>query len=123
VSKFTLTSEQVRAARMLLRWEQTDLALKSGMSLPTIKRIELIPGEFGAHESTLKAIRKAFENEGVSFFSGHALGVRLRKIQGELDACHRKSVPAVASRASKPVKAIKTTHPKKTRVQGSKRLK
>jgi transcriptional regulator with XRE-family HTH domain len=99
---------------MLLRWEQTDLAEKSGMSLPTIKRIELIPGEFGAHERTLKAIRKAFENEGVSFFSGHAIGVRLRKIEGDPDARRRRSPPAVASRASKP-KPVKKVIAKRRR--------
>jgi len=39
-----LTSEQVRAARMLLRWDQRDLAEKSGVSLPSIKRLEGRPG-------------------------------------------------------------------------------
>ena len=33
-----LTSEQVRAARMLLRWEQRDLAEASGISLPSIQK-------------------------------------------------------------------------------------
>jgi transcriptional regulator with XRE-family HTH domain len=108
VKKFKLTSEQVRAARMLLRWEQTDLAAKSGMSLPTIKRIELIPGEFGAHETTIAAIRKAFESEGISFFSGIFLGVRLRK-RDESSAPRRTFTPAVTAPAgaSKPVKTIK----------------
>ena len=35
-----MTSEHVRAARMLLRWEQKNLARRSGVSLPTIKRLE-----------------------------------------------------------------------------------
>jgi transcriptional regulator with XRE-family HTH domain len=106
VKKFKLTSEQVLAARMLLRWEQTDLAAKSGMSLSTIKRIELIPGEFGVYETTLAAIRKAFESEGISFFSGIFLGVRLRK-RDESDAQPRKFTPAVTAPAA-PSKAVKT---------------
>ncbi|MDU6138645.1 helix-turn-helix transcriptional regulator, partial [Bradyrhizobium sp.] len=39
-----LTSEQIRAARAMLRIEQRDLAEKSGVSLETIKRIERTPG-------------------------------------------------------------------------------
>jgi transcriptional regulator with XRE-family HTH domain len=104
VKKIKLTSEQILAARMLLRWEQTDLAAKSGMSLSTIKRIELIPGEFGAYETTLAAIKMAFESEGISFFNGICLGVRLRKRDGSNP---RKSTPAVSGPASKPVKTIK----------------
>jgi hypothetical protein len=108
VKKIKLTSEQILAARMLLRWEQTDLAAKSRMSLSTIKRIELIPGEFGAYETTLAAIRKAFENEGIRFFSGTFLGVRLRK-RDESSAAPRKSTPAVSAPApgSKPMKTAK----------------
>ena len=37
-----MTSEQIRAARMLLRWEQKDLAAASQVSLPTIKRLETV---------------------------------------------------------------------------------
>ena len=35
-----ISSELVRAARALLRWEQRDLAAASSVSLPTIKRLE-----------------------------------------------------------------------------------
>ena len=35
-----LSSELVRAARALLRWEQRDLATASSVSLPTVKRLE-----------------------------------------------------------------------------------
>jgi transcriptional regulator with XRE-family HTH domain len=63
-----MTSEHVRAARMLLRWEQKNLAKRSGVSLPTIKRLEAKPGPLGAYASTLAAIRTAFEDEGIEFF-------------------------------------------------------
>jgi transcriptional regulator with XRE-family HTH domain len=123
VGKFTLTSEQVKAARMLLRWEQKDLAARAGIHVQTLKRIELIPGDLAAWDSTIRAIRQAFESEGLTFFNGHFLGLRLRKIQGEPNARRRKSISAVASRASKPVKAVKKARAKKARVYRANRLK
>lgn len=76
-----LTSEQVRAARMLLRWEQKDLAEASGVSLPSIKRLETQPGELSAQEKTLSAITKALEKAGVEFIpeNGGGAGVRLKR--------------------------------------------
>lgn len=75
-----VTSEQVRAARMLLRWEQKDLANQSGVSLPTIKRLETKEGPLGAHASTIEAIKGALEKAGVVFVDPNGLGpgVRLR---------------------------------------------
>ena len=76
-----LTSEQVRAARMLLRWEQKDLAEASGVSLPSIKRLETQPGELSAQEKTIGAIARALEKAGVEFIpeNGGGAGVRLAK--------------------------------------------
>ena len=81
VSKFLLTSEQVRAARMLLRWEQKDLAEASGVSLPSIKRLETQPGDLGAQERTIGAIARALKEAGVEIISenGGGAGVRLTK--------------------------------------------
>ncbi len=79
--KAPLTSELVRAARALLRWEQRDLEAASSVSLPTIKRLESKPGTMAAHTSTIVALRKAFESAGVEFIdeNGGGAGVRLRK--------------------------------------------
>lgn len=79
-----VTSEQVRAARALLRWEQKDLAEASKVSLPSIKRLETIPGPLAAQARTVEAIRAALEAAGITFLAdGEALdggrGVRLRK--------------------------------------------
>ncbi len=57
----TVTSEQIRAARALLRWEQKDLAEASKVSLPSIKRLEIQPGALAAQERTVAAIRAALE--------------------------------------------------------------
>ncbi|MGY4237292.1 transcriptional regulator with XRE-family HTH domain [Bradyrhizobium sp. USDA 4449] len=77
----SITSEQVRAARMLLRWEQKDLADASGVSLPSIKRLETQPGALSAQDRTIDAISKALEKAGVEFIpeNGGGAGVRLAK--------------------------------------------
>src|SRR6516164_6056078 len=74
-----LTSELVRAARALLRWDQRHLAEASSVSLPTIKRLEARPGILSAHAVTLLAIRRALEAAGVEFTNGEQPGVRLGK--------------------------------------------
>jgi hypothetical protein len=76
-----LSSEVVRAARALLRWEQRDLEAASSVSLPTIKRLESKPGIMAAHPSTVLALRRALESAGIEFLdeNGGGPGVRLRK--------------------------------------------
>lgn len=63
----SLTSEQLRAARALLRMEQTELAGKSGVSLGTIRRLESLSGPINAQESTLSGIKGVLEAAGVDF--------------------------------------------------------
>ena len=79
----SLTSEQVRAARSLLRWEQRDLADASGISLPSVKRLETQPGALAAQDRTIVKLRKALEKAGVEFIAenGGGPGVRLRQPQ------------------------------------------
>jgi predicted transcriptional regulator len=76
-----LTSEQVRAARAMLRIEQRELAAKAEVSLETIKRIEQAPGPITALSTTLAKIVRALEAAGVIFVAenGEGPGVRLRK--------------------------------------------
>lgn len=76
-----LTSEQVRAARAFLRWEQRELAEASGVSLPSIQRLETKPGPLAAQVRTIAAIRGALESAGVEFIDENdgGPGVRLRK--------------------------------------------
>jgi transcriptional regulator with XRE-family HTH domain len=75
----SLTSELIRAARALLRWEQRHLASASSVSLPTVKRLESRPGKLAAHGSTVAALKRALESAGVEFTNGDQPGVRLRK--------------------------------------------
>ncbi len=61
-----ITAPQIRAARAFLNWSQGDLAEKSGVSAPTIKRIES-KGPDSSSLSTIKAIKAALEAEGITF--------------------------------------------------------
>lgn len=81
MARVTLTSELMRAARALLRWDQRHLAEASSVSLPTIKRLESKPGVVVAHGSTLALLVRAYEAAGVEFVgeNGGGPGVRLRK--------------------------------------------
>jgi len=81
MGNFVITSELIRAARALLRWEQRHLAKASSVSLPTIKRLEAKPGTLVAHSSTVALLRGAFEAAGVEFTNGDQPGVRLRRVR------------------------------------------
>ena len=78
----TISAEQLRAARALLGWSQTRLAEKAGLSLPTVKRVEIERGPRVSDAARL-ALRVALESGGVEFISenGGGPGVRLRKRQ------------------------------------------
>ena len=113
-----MTSEHVRAARMLLRWDQRELAKKSGISLPTIKRLESQPGTLGAYRDTIATIRKAFEDQGIEFFNGDAPGARLHKARGSI-LRKRAATSVEFVHASKPVASTKIVRTKKARQQRS----
>jgi predicted transcriptional regulator len=65
----------------MLDWSQERLAQASGVSLPTIKRLEAEGGELGGRASTGEAIVAALEAAGAIFVqeNGEGPGVRLRK--------------------------------------------
>ncbi len=76
-----ISIRQVKAARALLAWSQDDLAQASGISVPTIARLESADGDIGGRAATGEAIRAALEAAGVIFVAenGEGPGVRLRK--------------------------------------------
>ena len=71
---------QIRAARALIGWEQTNLAREAGIGISTVRRLEGIQGRISAHVDTVEKIRAAFERAGVEFIGPSSPGVRL--IQG-----------------------------------------
>ena len=79
LDSLAITSELIRAARALLRWEQRDLAQASGVSLTTIKRLETTPGTLAAHSSTVTALRGGLESAGIEFTNGSGPGVRIKR--------------------------------------------
>lgn len=76
-----LSVRQVKAARALLGWSQHDLAEASGVSYPTVARLEREEGHLGGRRATADAIRAALEAAGVVFIeeNGGGPGVRLRR--------------------------------------------
>ncbi len=68
-----ITIEQIKAARGLLDWTQTDLAEKSGLSLTAINNLERKIVQ--PRMATLETVREAFEQNGILFTEGP--GVRL----------------------------------------------
>ena len=78
-----LTSDQVRAARALLRWSAEDLSRRSSVSLRTIRRAELAELQTTMTTANNMAIRRALESAGVEFIdeNGGGPGVRLRNRQ------------------------------------------
>jgi transcriptional regulator with XRE-family HTH domain len=77
----TISIRQIKAARELLGWPQERLAEASGVSIPTVKRLEAKDGELGGREETREKIRTALEKAGIEFIdeNGGGPGVRLRK--------------------------------------------
>jgi len=82
VSIRKVSIRQIKAARSLLGWSQPDLAAASGVSEPTIKRLEAAgDGSIGGRAETGEKLVSALESDGVEFIAenGGGAGVRLRK--------------------------------------------
>ena len=63
-----LYPEQLRAARALLRWEQSTVAAHARVSVETVKRLERLHGPIVAVKvATIEAIRRALEAAGIEF--------------------------------------------------------
>ena len=75
-----ITSSQIRAARALLRWPAKRLSQESGVSLPTIQRMEASDGTPKGLSRNLEAVQHALEKSGIVFvpINGGGVGVRFR---------------------------------------------
>ena len=78
-----ITSDQMRAARALIRWSAADLAQETNLGLATIRRAEVSEGATSMTVANQLAVRRALEDAGVEFIdeNGGGPGVRLRKRQ------------------------------------------
>ncbi len=73
-----ITSDQIRAARALLRWSGRDLAEKTGLGFSTLMRLEVLDGVPSAQAKTLENIQKAFEKAGIEFIGSPDEGAGVR---------------------------------------------
>jgi len=75
-----ITAEQIRGARAMLRWTASALADASGVSLPTIQRMEACEGVPKSTAKNLDLIQRALEKAGIKFIdqNGGGPGVRLQ---------------------------------------------
>ena len=76
-----ILTEQIKAARALVGWDQTDLATHAQIGLATVKRIEARPGIVGGTMETVMRLKVALETAGVEFIGtpDAGPGVRLWK--------------------------------------------
>ena len=78
-----ITGPQIRAARALLGLDQRELARLSGLSAPTIQRMETCEGSVRAVVDSLEKVMNALADAGVELIvegapsQGVGLGVRL----------------------------------------------
>ena len=66
---------QIKAARALLAWSQEHMAEKSGVSIPTVKRLESDDGALGGRAETGTRIITALEAAGVIFVEENGEGL------------------------------------------------
>ena len=79
-----ITAAQLRAARALVGMDQRDLAAASGLSLPTIQRMEASEGVIRGNVDSLMKLIGALEMAGVELINEGAVsekggrGIRLK---------------------------------------------
>jgi transcriptional regulator with XRE-family HTH domain len=79
-----ITAAQMKAARALLGMDQRDLAQRSGLSLPTIQRMEASDGVVRGNVDSLMKLVDALAANGIELIgesvtsSGGGRGVRLK---------------------------------------------
>jgi len=96
-----ITPEQIRAARALLRLDQSTLAHDAGISVITLRRLEGDAGLSKVAPSTVDEVRKALEKAGAEFIDR---GVRrsapppeaLQSIRDEIDQIVARSAVLLA---------------------------
>jgi hypothetical protein len=80
-----IEAAQLRAARGLVEWNQTQLAEASGLALSTIRRMEVAGGTLKSSLENVLKVQQALEDAGVIFIDEdeEGPGVRLRKSRGD----------------------------------------
>lgn len=81
MQEYTITSEQIRAARSVLCWSTSELAERTGVGIATLKRYEAVSGVPKSRKGILDIIRKTFETAGIEFIGtpDDAPGIRIHR--------------------------------------------
>jgi transcriptional regulator with XRE-family HTH domain len=80
IVKRLITSDQIRAARALLKWSAEDLANEAGVGIATVRRFELDKGVPSGQVRILGALKATLEAGGIEFIGTpeDRPGVRLK---------------------------------------------
>jgi len=76
-----ITRGELKAARAVVGWEQTDLAKKAGVAISTVRRMESFDGEVEASTSTLSLVQRTLQKAGVEFLNHERPGVRMKAVK------------------------------------------
>jgi transcriptional regulator with XRE-family HTH domain len=80
LAKTAILAHQLKAARALARLDQQELSNRSGVSVPTIKRMEAGDGPIRGNYENVAAVVGVLEAAGIEFIpeNGGGPGARLR---------------------------------------------
>ena len=96
-----ITAGQLRAARALIAIDQSDLAALSGLSVPTIQRMEASDGVIRGNVDSLMKLIGALDAAGIELIAegavsqGGGRGVRLKPPRADGKA-YRRKVPRLS---------------------------
>ena len=94
-----VTSDQIRAARALLRLDQTQLAQRAHVSVATLRRVEGSMETPRASARAVTSIRQALEASGAEFIDN---GVRRRSRRSPEEVAERvRKIMEIAHRSAK----------------------
>jgi transcriptional regulator with XRE-family HTH domain len=75
----SITTAQIRGARGILNWSQSDLAERTGISATSIGSIE--NGQSTPRTNTLNTIQRTFEDAGIEFIGREGMRVRTGNVR------------------------------------------
>lgn len=76
---YPIRAGQIKAARALLDWSRDDLAQATGLSVATIRNLEM--GFISPRGSTTNVVREAIENAGLEFIDQEGVRRRLDEVK------------------------------------------
>jgi hypothetical protein len=62
-----ITSEQIRAARAMLKWTAADLAESAGVGIATVRRMEIEVGVPSCNAKILEKMQNVLQKAGIEF--------------------------------------------------------